>query len=186
MTKTELIDMMQSDMKLWDNAQTKEGPGGVIEKVIDLSAFGLDKEWTVRMEGITNAEQRREAVAIFGSHVRAAIKEKIDDEAVTARAAAQAAYSRGSADRLADSVGTDRTGSKEIFGPSAVPTSYEAADFHTELTDRAEFLRGRIAEYDRQSRAWRKELMAVEAALRAYDASEIQRETGQDSEGEGS
>jgi hypothetical protein len=89
MTKTDTFDIMQSDMKLWEKAEKFPAKGGGVSVTLNLP-FGIG-EHTVTMEGMNDAQGKRNAVGAYGEYIRGLIKERIDDEAVTSRAKAAAA-----------------------------------------------------------------------------------------------
>ena len=68
MNEQQLHAILQSDMKLWETAETTMDNEGTITKVIDLP-YGIG-EYSVTIEGVTNAEKRRAAVTGFGGSVR--------------------------------------------------------------------------------------------------------------------
>ena len=90
MSPSELLEIIQSDFKLWENSET-EVVGDTIKKTIHLP-HGIG-EFSISFGGITNATGRRNAAAMWGESIREEVDNAIGDEAVTARAAQRAAYS---------------------------------------------------------------------------------------------
>lgn len=182
-SKAEIIGLMQSDMKMWDSAATKDLGDGKIMKTIVLP-YGIG-ETTVTLEGITDAGKRRNAVAGYGEYIRGLIDEQINDEVITSRAqqAAQEASERASSLHDTDGVG----------GVQRAPVPREeTVPSHGEIfIPTRETIGGRLDELERQLRDHQTAVRvrsAEIAGLRAYkgalDAQEIQTKTPTDSVGE--
>ena len=103
MTEQEVLDMMNSDYKLWSKASDKELGNGVVAKTITLP-WGIG-EYTINMEGMDDANKRRAAVNAYGEHIRGIVNERIDDTAITSRAQVAAARSEQDDSGHGDSVG---------------------------------------------------------------------------------
>lgn len=181
LTEQEVYEVQQSDMKLWDMSTT-EIKGTTIIKALVLP-FGIG-EVRVQFEGVDNGIKRRSAAEQWGNMVRQTIKDRIDDESVTARAK-QAAALRPSEDEL-EGVGSANSGdgtqdeaAKRLRDNEAVqtatpPAAVQAHAFAnegdqgpagTDFAARAEWLRERIGDGERQLKGWKRELKALEAAL---------------------
>ena len=160
-----------------DAATTEDNGKGTLIKSLDLP-FGIG-ETNVTIEGLTDAGKKRNAVSQFGEYIRGLIKERIDDEAVTARA--KAAAERVEQDDSADSV---RDSAERVQEPvceaSPIQTtsgSYEEdaiedVDFGTGLAARRTSLINRIGRVESDLARWRKELKGIEAALEAMSDDE--------------
>lgn len=169
----EVLDLMHSDFKLWERATSEDLGEGVVAKTITLP-WGIG-EYTVNMEGMNDANKRREAVAAFGNHIRDVIEERIDDEAITSRAQAAAARAKqdDSGHRNADSqlVGiydeaiqeTDAEDSTEAHQGTVEGTSSFGDDF---AADRAA-INGRINELTRDLARLCRQLRGIDAAIAA-------------------
>lgn len=181
LTPEEVYAIMQSDIKLWETATT-EANGNDITKKLTLP-FGIG-ELAVEFQGVDNGIKRRAAAEQWGAIIRERVKDRIDDEAITARArlAAAKAESEEQAEGLgsADSGHGDSDEAEErLQGEPSVQTeaTAEAVQAHagdagedngpsgTDFAARAEWLSGRIAEGEARLREQRRELKALEAAL---------------------
>ena len=172
MNKEDALDLMQSDMKLWDTAK-KQVKGNKVEVTLDLP-LGIG-EHTVTLEGMDNAQGKRNAVGAYGEYIRGLIDEQINDEAVTARAKAAAA--RSEPDDSPDGFGVDpNAGVQHAAGEAeAVQATGEThqgsdeghADFGTTLIARESALRARVERAEANITSWNKELVGVVAALEA-------------------
>jgi hypothetical protein len=184
----EIFAIMQSDMKLWEQSTTTHEGNAIVKQLILPFAIG---EFTVRFEGVDNGIKRRAAAEQWGAMVRERIKDRIDDESVTARAQ-QAAAIRESEDQpeaLGEADNGHRTGGGTVSGESSVTavqafSTEEAVQAHvqsaeddrgpagTDFVARAEWLRGRISEGERKIKAQRRELKALEAALSVLEGED--------------
>jgi hypothetical protein len=181
LTKEEVYAIMQSDMKLWEVAST-ESDGNDITKRLTLP-MGIG-EVAIQFTGVDNAIKRRAAAEQWGATIREAIRDVIDDDAITARAKQQAALS-GSEDEL-EEVGSTDSGHGDsdepvsVRGDAAVPSAAtegtvqahaehaqgnEGGPGGTDFAARAEWLRGEIEAQTKRLRAHQRELRALEAAL---------------------
>lgn len=172
LSKREIIDLMQSDMKLWDRAETNDMGGGKITKSLNLP-FGIG-ECVVTLEGLKDAGKKREAVGSYGAYIRGLVREQIDDEAVSARAASAAARSKYASS--GDSVLVDPSGSPvptsqeevvEEAGQSHEEDATSDADFGESLAARGASLRDRIERTEADLTKWRRELKGIDAAIAA-------------------
>jgi hypothetical protein len=183
--KAQVLADMQSDMKMWDLATTSV-EGTTITKSLTLP-WGIG-EVTINFEGVKNAQGKRAAVEMWGSHVRELVKERIDDEAVTRRAQLQAA---SRTEEAIEAVGEDNSGRIPEGSPEggpAGPTSSpgivpEAVPPHAEdgkefissgagFAARRSELRGYIQRAESNLARARKELAAIEAALAVMEGSD--------------
>ena len=188
LTKEDVFAIMNSDIKLWEQATT-ESNGGTITKAVILP-FGIG-EVRVNFEGVDNGIKRRAAAEQWGAMVRGRIKDAIDDESVTARAQQQAALRESEAELegVEQSDSGDGTGNSAEVGlqdQSSVSTQAPAGAVQahafdaqadqgpsgTDFSSRAEWLRGRIGEGERQLKGWRRELKALEAALSVMEGDD--------------
>lgn len=174
LSKREAIDIMQSDMKLWDTATTEVQKDGTIVKSLHLP-FGIG-ETSVTLQGLTDAGKKRHAVTAFGEYIRGLIEERIDDDAVTARAKAAAAKAE-----QADSADSPSSGSgpERVREPTVqAPVDEEADQAHEAdvgqalglgetLAAQRATLREQIGRAEDNLAKWRRELTAVEAGLDA-------------------
>jgi hypothetical protein len=171
---TTMLDMMQSDFKLWEKSETVERGDGVVEKTITLP-WGIGPV-SVVLEGMNNAGKRREAVGAYGDYIRGLINDRINDESVTARA--QQAAARAEQD---DSGGSDDLDGVGVQGPQATPQADVAAgpedkgyaedtsDLGATLTARRTALRERVGRVEADLARWRRELKALDAAVAALE-----------------
>lgn len=107
MNKTDWTDVMQHDVRLWDMAEHKDNPDGTITKTLRNMPWGIG-DLEVTLEGLDNAIKRREAVGSFANYVRDVIDERINDEAVEARATQAAALASPDPSELSVDVGPNR------------------------------------------------------------------------------
>lgn len=180
LTKEQLNNILHSDMKLWETAATEQ-KGNTITKSL-LLPHGIG-EMRVEFTGVDNGLKRRSAVEQWGLMVRDQVKNAIADESVTARAQQAAAIRASEAEyegveRSDSGHGTedqpvelrDNTAVQEKASAGSVQAHAQSAQEDTrpegtDFTARAEWLRERIGEGERQLRGWRRELKALEAAL---------------------
>ena len=186
LTGEEIHGIMNSDIKLWEQATTEQR-GTTITKAVVLP-FGIG-EMRVSFEGVDNGIKRRAAAEQWGLMVRERVKNAIDDESVTARAQQAAALRESEEEsarleRLDSGDGDSNSTTVGLQDQSAVPTasktgSVQAHAFDaeadqgpegTDFTARAEWLRTRIGEGERQLKGWRRELRALEAAINILDS----------------
>jgi len=170
LTEAAIQAIMQSDMKLWELAQTEEPTPGVIIKSLDLP-FGIGPV-EIRMEGITDAGSRRNAVSQFAEYVRSVIADKTDDEAVEARAiqAAARVEQRDSESSLRSSPGgvpNTRPVKETIQGAAEAQQELAeaSAGLGATLATRRTTLDGLIGRAEDNLTRWRAEARALDAAL---------------------
>lgn len=163
MNATELNEIMNSDMKLWERAETEtKDSNSTVKKSLDLPhGIGL---YSITFTGVTDAEKRRSAMQQWGDFVRAEVQNRIDDEAVSARAAQRAAKVSEDASRRDAEHGGGASGAASVPNTEAVPahepnpfTSREAA------ASRINECRGRIDYYTAQLEELRLEMKALTA-----------------------
>jgi len=179
MTEQELNEVLQSDMKLWETAETTMD-GDTVTKMLDLP-YGIG-EYIVTIEGVTDAEKRRAAVTGFAESVRDVVRDKIDDDAITARAQQAAARASEATDSLLVEGGIGSIRSEKISDSQTVqahvPEAYETGKGGANTVDG---LRARIEATEAAITLWRKELKALEAYEEIMNAPEIQSTPNGDS-----
>lgn len=175
MNVNDALDIMQSDMKLWDTAEKKPIAGGKVEVTLDLP-WGIGSH-SVTLEGMKDAQGKRNAVGAYGEYIRGLIDEQINDEAITSRAqvAAARAEQDGSAD--SDSLSAD-AGLRDTPVPAETNAgtgkthevhAQEADDFGATLTARGAALSDRIIRVEFDLARWKRELTGIQAALEAME-----------------
>jgi hypothetical protein len=182
MTKSEIMSILQSDMKLWDSAATTDMGDGTLIKTLDLP-FGLG-ETTITLEGLTNGLKRRSAVEQYGGYIRGLIEECINDEAITARA--QQAAAKTSEDTSPIYVGheADRPERAEVPREEAVSSYGQALIPSRENTDsRIDEIERFIRSSEAEISLCRRELLALQAYREAMYAPEIQASENSESGG---
>jgi hypothetical protein len=175
MNEKELREILQSDMKLWDSAETTED-GNAVTKVLDLP-YGIGRT-EVRLEGLDNGAARRSACEGFGSYIRELVNERIGDEAVTARAKQAAAKAGTDTGGVPDERGDDpaRQGWEDDGGATPVPNqkamaSHDVVAFTPEgMARRADAVRELVGTYEEHLDALRLELRGITAYLETLDA----------------
>ena len=177
MNEREIMGIMQSDMQLWEQAVTTDEGEGVITKTLDLP-WGIGP-FNVTLEGMTNAEKRRAAVASFGETIRAAINDKIGDEAITARANQAVATVRaaGGVDYNDQVV---QPYNDPVVQPSAqvvLPTANDILDRINEIKDYIAYTKKALTLEERELRA----LVAFRDALGLESLPDAEPETSEDS-----
>lgn len=173
------LDLMQSDMKLWDHAEKEIVGEGRMALTLNLP-WGIGQH-TVTLEGLSNAQGKRNAVGAYGEHIRAVIKERIDDEAVTARAR-QAAARREPVDST-DS--TSSSGAEPVQDQQAVQaetvqeagqaysqTSHTLVGSREALVAERTAVENRIGNIERTLKGLHRELRVIDAALSAWGDDE--------------
>jgi hypothetical protein len=179
MNEQELNAIMQHDLKLWDSAVVELDKSGVMSRTLDLPHGIGPYTIIVGKYNDFNAMQRRDAVGQFGEAVRAAIKDRIDDEAVTARAQQAAARAMPPADPVPPLNRSNTGRSGEVPAEAPVPSFEEAVFTREGVTRQLHARRQRFAELNQQLITLEKEikaLTAMEAILNA-DAPEDSSET---------
>ena len=171
----QMLDIMQSDMKLWDMADTKEQKNGRVTKTLSLP-WGIG-EVVVELEGMTDARKRRAAVEGYGQYIRDLIKERIDDEAITSRAKAAAARSEQADSK--DRGGVSADGAGGVPQDSRASPTIQSTDeedtrdvedndyFRAALAAREAKLERRIERAEADIARWDNEIKAMAAALAA-------------------
>ena len=169
------LDIMSSDFKLWERASSEELGNGNVAKTINLP-WGIG-DYTVTMEGMTDATKRRDAVGAFGAHIRGVIKDRINDEAIVGRA--QVAAARLERD---DSAGSD--GVRGLVGildeklqekpdeeaeEAYQGTTKEPTDFGDDLAARRVEINGRIERLTDELAKRCKQLRGIDAAIKAME-----------------
>lgn len=177
MNEKEILGIMASDMKLWDKATTTEEDGLLIKTLYGLP-WGIG-DFSVRFEGVHNAEQRRAAVNQFGQVVRDEINNRIDDEIVSARAAQKAALHSDDSDRETSRDSSDGSPGEKAVGGSTIQTFEEAGqDFGSTIHRRVSNLQSSVKALRQELRLKEKELAALEAALKVFSADETEGKFG--------
>lgn len=98
MNESELNEILQSDMRLWESAAHMKETKDSVTMVMDLPhGIGVTE---VTLEGLTDATKRRDAVSAFGNHIRNIVENKIGDDAITS----QAEYKRALAEPVEEPV----------------------------------------------------------------------------------
>jgi hypothetical protein len=177
------LDIMQSDMKLWERAEKNPVDGGGVALSLHLPwGIGL---YTVNLEGMGDAKGRRNALGAYGEHIRGVIKERIDDESITSRAKSAAA--RSEQDDRRDSPRNDRV--PEPTGPATTPKGPRKAHRQTSsalISDREALIAERIEVVEaiksanEDIRRWERELRIIKSVLSIMeedDAPENSRPT---------
>lgn len=168
------LDIVQSDMKLWDKSDTEPLPGGAVRKTINLP-WGIGVV-SVNLEGLNDGKGRRNAVGAYAEYIRDIVKQAIDDEAVTSRAKAQAA--RVEQANSGDGVlsGTEgvpeSTSAEEVVEGSDEALEEDAkqpAGFGETLIARRVTLEARINRVEADIARWRRELKGIDAAIAAME-----------------
>ena len=174
LTEADVQAIMQSDMKLWETADTTEPSPGTIVKSMHLP-FGIG-ECNTTLEGLTDAIKKRAAVAQYGEYIRSLIKDRTDDEAIEARAKQAAARTEERDSR--DSILVDSGGVPVSSGQEAVESGSEDAyvedaeddaTFGEALAVKRATLRERIGRTEANLARWRRECKALDAALAALE-----------------
>lgn len=172
-TEQELSEVLNSDFKLWEFAETEES-GTSITKSLNLP-YGIG-EVTVTLEDVHDATTKRGAVEAFGDYVRGLVKQRTDDEEVTARA--EAARQKAMQDDLDNGI---YVGNQRVQDPQAkeetVQGTVQAHDGDDEgdgglgavLFAKRAALRNRVNGARANLARWDKELRALDAACAALE-----------------
>jgi hypothetical protein len=172
-TEKELSQVLNSDFKLWEFAETEEN-GTSITKSLNLP-LGIG-EVTVTLEDIHDATTKRGAVEAFGDYVRGLVRERTDDEEVTARA--EAARQKAKQDDLHNGIYVP---DQRVQNPQAkeetVQSTVQAHDGDDEgdgglgavLFAKRAALRARVHGVRADLARWTKELKALDAACAALE-----------------
>ena len=178
MNEQELQSILNSDMKLWDRAETIE-EGTTLIKVLDLP-YGIGRT-EIRLEGIDDAIKRRGALESFGEYIRGIVENKIGEESITARAQSKAALAGPAAsDNYGGRAPTVETepGGAPTFSKSAM-APLDAFDFSAEaLASRRDELSKLGDDYTGRLEALRLQIQAVDAVIELYkDGSSTHKKT---------
>ena len=133
-TPRELNQMVQSDNKLWENAETIDTGNGTLTKTLFLP-HGIG-QFSLTFEGVHDAAGRRNASGVWGESVRYAVEEAIGDEAVSSRAAQAAALAGTDTSRILSSDGSNTLRSEPVPSQEAIPTLGEAPTSGATPSDR--------------------------------------------------
>ena len=142
MTIDELRAILQSDFSLWEQSQTLDEDEKGLTKTVMLP-YNIG-QFTIRFEGINNAETRRGAVAAWGDSIRDAVETAIGEESVSARAAqkaARASYDDGGDGGLG-SPDTHDAREEAVVEKEAVQASISPPTLSAEPSDRLNELIG--------------------------------------------
>lgn len=128
MNEIEFLQIMQSDSKLWDYAETVQD-GGAVTKTLQVP-WGIG-EVSVTLEGMGDVNGRRAAFSAFGEYIRGLVNDRISEEAITARAEQADKRTGATSDRQPDSTSPSPEESAEILSKEAVeahdgPSTYSA------------------------------------------------------------
>lgn len=184
------LDIMNSDFKLWEKAESEDLGGGKVVKTLTLP-WGIG-EVKVTLEGMTDADKRRQAVAGYGNYIRDLINEATADEAIEARARQAAALAKP-----ADSGGSPIIGGEQRVRDAAVQeeTHEVAGETHEhhakepvsigetlaarrlEIEDELDFYRGRLEAAEREVARLSRDLRSVERAIAAIEEDENDTDT---------
>ena len=164
--------ILQSDFKLWENAET-EVDGTAVIKTIDLP-YNIGP-FTLRFEGVDSGSKTRAAAEMWGASVRAEVDSQIGEESVTSRAAQKAALALPPTDIYHGGDGDGEAKSGQVPDEETVPTyGQDALTTGDDIVDRLVRIRARIAgnkkALDRDSR----ELRALEAFKEVLDGDQTE------------
>jgi len=184
MTEQELQAILQSDMKLWDAAETTEA-GNTIVKTLNLP-YGIGRK-EVTLEGLDNASARRSALESFGNYIRGVIEDKIGEESVTARAIQKAARASDGSSHSPDVIGVDISrpgGTQPVLPTEMVDTeAVETFDVFTSgpeaLADRIAALRETITVYEGHLETLKFQLRAGVVLQELYHDASTHKKTPQ-------
>lgn len=161
MTEQELQDILQSDMRLWETAGTKDNTGESVTKVMDLPYdIGLTE---VTLQGLTDAGKRRDAVSSFGNYVRSLVDEKVGEAAELEREA-KALQKAAMAEPVAGEwVPIDVEGAS-LLKPFLTPDT---------VKERLQQVVSELLELKDREIALTLELNGLSAYMEAYDGTEV-------------
>lgn len=184
--KREFLNLMNHDTKLWNMAEKVMDGSNMILTLRNVP-WGIG-DLEVTLEGMDNAIAKRNAVGAFAQYIRSEVDERINDEAVTARAAQDAAFARANASELSMDRGNDRGSAgvagagaqvQEVANQKAVSPfgQIEALGSHpaTRLSDLRRFVEQAeavIAEARDYIAKYNKEIKALEAYMRVLNEQE--------------
>lgn len=187
MTQSEWLSIMHHDVRLWDMAEKEEVKGGMKLTMRDMPWGIGDAE--VTLEGVSDANERRNAVGTYGAYIRGLIDNEIDDEAVEARATQAAAFASEDADKHA--LGLERnTGAggvegtqqavQAVAGAEAVPTFMQSVSVSTDPAARLSELRAGVGDARDYITATSREIEALEAYVAVMDTQKAPQEEPSD------
>jgi hypothetical protein len=164
---------MQSDENMWNMAEISQEDGRTV-RIVQVP-FGVGPIGVAYEEGDVN--QRRSAHAELGAQIRAAVEDKIGEDAVTARAeqaAAKASYD-------ADNILVDSGGDNRASGVGVIASGPEA------VARRRGWVQDEIERVAKNLDALRGELRGLDAYVEVMNAQEDTEETssGETEETEG-
>jgi hypothetical protein len=174
MTKTELINIMQSDNALWGQATQSPGPSpGSVDMTLDMP-FGIGA-YTVTMEGMNDAAGKRNALGAFGAHIRDVVNNQINDESITSRAKVKAAQAKQSDSGDSASLsGGERLRDAQVYEEveEAAEGTHEGDaeepfDWRDGLTARRATLEGRRERLTSELTRTSRDIKGIDAALEA-------------------
>jgi hypothetical protein len=181
MNKQEWLDMMQHDVKIWELAE-KELKGNKITLTMRDIPWGIgDAE--VTLEGIDDANSKRNAVGSYAEYIRGLIDDQINDETIELRAAQAAAFASEDAGKLpVDSgiyrgpsrVGGERAEVQEVANQEAVPSLSLPAAGNTDPAVRLSELRRFVGEAESLGATARREIKALEAYMAVLTDKELE------------
>ncbi len=185
MNEAQLRAILHSDMKLWDACTEENG-----ERFLELP-HGIGRV-AISMEGIDDGAKRAAAVGSFGDYIRSQVKDKVGEEAVTARAKQKAADTLDAGGEPSVERGIDNTtvglgwepgnfsevSDKEtVAAPNVLTTGPE------ELARQTDELRERIALTESHLDTLRFQLRAGMVLLEMYNDAPKNEKSRQPSEG---
>jgi hypothetical protein len=170
----ETLDVLSSDMKLWEAAEKEDLGGGRLKLALDLPwGIGLTE---VTLEGMNDAGAKRNALGSYGQYIRDLHANATSEDEISARARQRAALAEpiGGEDSVDGSAGVpkDTRPEKEAYeeaggayaldvgGPAGLGESLIAR--RAALVEEIEGLRGRLDTAER-------ELEMIKAALFIYE-----------------
>jgi hypothetical protein len=174
LTAWDVFEMIQSDMKLWEFVETEEPEPGKLIKTVYLP-FGIGKT-VVNLEGLTDGIKRGAAVAQYGAHIRAVIKNRTDDEAITMRvkqASAKPRPSDSTSSVVGDAGGVQEQEAEEenLQGTAPAHEEHDAGviQFGEALVAQRAALHDRITRAEDDLARWKREWNALDAACAAME-----------------
>ena len=181
MNKVEALSKMNSDMQLWEAADSKDLGNGKVEKTINLP-WGIGVT-SVVLEGMTDASKRRSAVGAYGDYIRGVINDKIGEENVTARAQQKAASlsedsSRETDSRESDNGGAHESERQETADKEPVQTPQAVTGGELEPDARLADLQKRVGEANNFIQRAKKEIAALEAYVEIMNNSTEESDDG--------
>jgi len=175
MNEQEFLGLMQSDNKLWALSVPTVGLEGSETRCINVPwGIGVVE---VTFEGTDDAAGRRAAFSAFGDYIRGLVKDRIDDDAITARAEQVTPKPSDEDGRWADDGGSSGQGEEAadketVETPAKVDLSPEGlANYLTELKDARDLINNRISESLELKEANNTLIATVESVLEGLNAS---------------